>query len=238
MVILLVVTPGLIDAYGQPAAQPQSSVAVAPATTADLQGRLFRYVLSGAYEPHGAPRLVDDPSVPRGLRQRLQQFRERARRMRSRLAPPPNGPDPDGKDGFLGRQAIERGIVALIDLPAIEREAAAYASGAVDYYEYEGAPDGPLAEAAYAERYLASAPKTPLAPFLHLYLAVRYRTAFETHVSAGSNQLAQQSAHKYRTYLRGAKQSGDPLVRAAADDVDGQRFIYLEVPATPHGRKE
>lgn len=204
--------------------------------SADLKGRLYQYVLSGAYEPNGAPLLIDDPSLPRMLRPRLEQFRQRTKRVRSRLVHPHGMPDPDGKDGFLQRQGIERAIVALVDTPGIAREAAAYARKAVDWYEYEGYPEGPLAEAAYAERYLTAHPNTELAPYLSLYLASRYRFAFETLVTKGSRVQQQSAARKYRLYLQRAKDADHELICAAADDLDRQPFLYMDLPGRPHPR--
>jgi hypothetical protein len=183
------------------------------------------------------PLLIDDPALPRMLRPRLQEYRQRTKRVRSRLVPPAGmPPDPDGKDGFLSRQGIERAILALVDAPGMAREAAAYARTAVAWYEYEGYPDGPLAEAAYAERYLAGHPKTVLAPYLSLFLASRYRAAFETLLEKGSRAQQTSAARKYRTYLQRAKDADDELICAAADDLDRQPFVYVDRPGLPHPR--
>jgi hypothetical protein len=218
------------------ASAPGTGAQARSCPSADLEGRLYQYVLSGAYEPNGAQRLIDDPSLPQMLRPPLEQFRQRTKRVRSRLVHPQGMPDPDGKDGFLQRQGIERAIVALVDTPDIAREAASYARKAVDWYEYEGYPDGPLAEAAYAERYLTAHPSTELAPFLSLYLASRYRIAFETLVEKGSRAQQQSAARKYRLYLQRAKDAASDLICAAADDLDRQPFAYMDLPGRPHPR--
>lgn len=207
--------------------------AVPDSSEAHMNGQLFRYVLSGAHDAPAGRRIADDACIPDDVKKLARRFGERAQRVRSRLVPPPNGIDPDGKDGFLGRQALERAIVAVIDVPGIEREAAAYARNAVDYYEYEGLPDGPLAEAAYAEQYLAKHPGTRLAPFLHFYLASRYRIAFETQL-ATRNKGAARSARLYRRHIRGVG-TGGLLIRWAAADLDGVPYVYMQLPAdAPH----
>jgi endonuclease/exonuclease/phosphatase family metal-dependent hydrolase len=222
---------GALDLVRAAAAAPAARVC----PSADLKGRLYRYVLGGAIEPNGAALLIDDPALPRVIKPRLEQYRQRAKRVRSRLVSP-GMPDPDGKDGFLPRQATERALVALFEAPGIAREAAAYARTAVDWYEYEGYPEGPLAEAAYAERYLARHPTTVLAPYLSLFLASRYRYAFETLMDKGSEAQQRSAARKYRLYLQRAKDVDDELICAAADDLDRQPFAYLDLPGRPHPR--
>jgi len=153
-------------------------------------------------------------------------------------------------------------MVALLSTPellsgartSLQREAAAYARRGTLAYEWEGYPDGPLAEAKFAEEYLSLHPATVLRPYLELFLLYRYRAAFEAAVyeiplagtetprasPAGAAQIAagyaadqRLAAAKYQevwTRLAGAT---DPVVRAIADELDGVSFIYLNISAHP-----
>jgi len=141
---------------------------------------------------------------------------------------------------------------------ALQREAAAYARKATLAYEWEGYPDGPLAEAKSTEEYLRLHPATVLRPYLELFLLHRYRAAFEAavyeiplagtetprasparaaEIAAGYAADQRLAAAKYREVWPRLAGATDPVVRAIADEIDGVAFVYLNVSAHPRRTK-
>ena len=74
--------------------------------------------------------------------------------------------------------------------------------GAPIAYEWEGMPDGPLAESRYAEDSLAQNPKTPLAPYLYLFIAQRQRAAAEASDRTANTAVNTAALAKYRDISR------------------------------------
>jgi hypothetical protein len=200
--------------------------------TVDFKGTLFRSILSGGYS---APSAADQRRMSPELTGRLHAFLVRTKHVKSRLHPPESA-YPEDKERFSVRQEIERAIVALVDDPGIAREAAFYAKDAVFAYEYEADSGGPTGEAQYAEAYLAKHPQTPMAPFLDLFLAHRYRALYETEVWAKNVEGEKRAARKYREAIQQARASDDLLIRAAADDLDRQPYVYMDPSPSPHPR--
>ena len=131
------------------------------------------------------------------------------------------------------RQRWEGAIVALAGATGVEAEAAAYAKDAVLFYEWEGYSDGPMTEAGYAERYLREHPQTPLASFLDLFLLHRYRSAFETAGHEGKAEIQRTAAERYREVFDRVARRADPIIRAVADDIDAERFLYIRTDQHP-----
>jgi hypothetical protein len=170
--------------------------------------------------------------IPPGLRARAEECSGRAARFRPRL-PPPGGPE--GPEFWTAekKRGLERDLVAFVSTPGIEDTAAAYAGRATLAYEWEGMADGPLAEAAFAKAYMESRPETPLAPYLALFLAHRYRCAFEILERGGDARGREDAARSYRSALRLALGADDPLIRFIADDMDGRPYLYLPAGRPP-----
>jgi len=158
------------------------------------------------------------------IRARIATFQARAKVFRSRLpretAPP--GPERYGREK---KRSLEKGIVCLIDQPGIETLARDYAARAVIAYEWEGMADGPLTEAVFAEQFLARNPQTPLKPYLHLFLAHRFRCASEAAALARDGKAAEQASAKYQGHLAIARRDADPLVRFIADDLGKRSYL-------------
>jgi hypothetical protein len=201
--------------------------------TVDFKGTLFRSILSGAYS---APSAADQRRMTPELAARFKTFLARTKQVKSRLQPRPEDAFGADKELFDLRQETERAIVALFDDPAIAREAAVYAQQCVIAYEYEGDPGPPTGEAEFAEAYLEKHPQTPIAPFLHLLLAHRYRAIFETEVAAKNVRGEKRAARKYREAIQQTRAADDPLIRAAADDLDRQPYVYMPTSPVPHPR--
>jgi hypothetical protein len=210
-----------------------TSVDPAPVDPApvDCGGWLFRTVLSGAWEHIARPRPDAERLLPAETQARLQQFQTRGKHVRSRIAhvPGPDTQDPD-KDPYFSRVSTERTLVALFEGPGVASEAAAYARRAPFWYEYESDPKGPRTEIAYARAWMKTHPTTRFAPFLWLGIAYRERVLFEIYGERKDPVGQQTAAREYREALARTRASGNPLFRAAADDLDLQPDIYLPVP--------
>lgn len=162
-------------------------------------------------------------------RQRVRQYLERRRTLRVELGPVPTG----GELGSIHEKKtrLARSAAALIDTPGIDQRAATYFREARISYEWEGLPDPPLAEAAYAEDALRKIPDTPLKPFLYVFLAHRYRSAFEGRDATDAERVT--SARKYQTFLQRARAAEDPIFGWIADDLDARKFLYADIGKHP-----
>ena len=155
----------------------------------------------------------------------------------------PPGTDPDDKSMLMAvRRELERAIVVFLGRPDVGGEAAAYAREARLSYEWEGFPEGPIGEAAYAEDYLRRHRSTPLKPYLQLFLLHRYRAAYEAatwsaanpprdvdlgQVLPSWNEFARHAADEYTRVWAEVQRDGDMLTKAVADDLDSVDQLYV-----------
>jgi hypothetical protein len=154
----------------------------------------------------------------------------------------PQPPVPAGAAPMAGgkerREALVQSMVALAAAPEARAESAAasvelLAPMASPVHTAQGA-EIPLWHAELAERYMKAHAGSPLAPFLYTYAMVQYRLAFERQTAAKALEGQKASAKKYRAFLLRARASADPLVKAAAADIDAQPF--LQRATEPHPR--
>jgi hypothetical protein len=168
------------------------------------------------------------------------EFQERYARRRA-LSPAP-GARPDG-DMETYRLDLQAALTAYSG-PFAAKEAAAYAKDAKLFREWEGYPDSPFDEAASAEKYLAAQPKTPLRPYLELFVLDRLRAAFEAAIRTAelpdktfplsrATELRTGAATKYRAVWERINASADPLTKALAADIDSATYNYIDVAAHP-----
>src|SRR5689334_9693919 len=141
--------------------------------------------------------------------------------------------DDDDKEMWKARRDLEAGLVALANAPSARGEAIAFVRDIRLSYEWEGEPGGPLSEAEYAARYLSEHPRTRLASAIDLFLLHRYRSAFEAAaLQAEVEQVARSSAVRdraataYQAVWNRLQAVNDVIIRAVADDLDEQAFLY------------
>jgi len=91
----------------------------------------------------------------------------------------------------------------------------------------------PLGRAELAEGYLKAHRESAVTPYLYAYLMAQYRLAFEAQTSAKALEGQKTSAKKYRAFRLRALASTDPLVKAVAEDIDGQLYLQRPVPEHP-----
>lgn len=195
----------------------------------DLQGRLYRSVFTS-----GAGMLApsDLDSLPEPLKTRLSRYLSRRAAFKSQYK---NEPDDLKKvRSDAKKRMLERAIVALIESPGVETAAAEFAAAAPIAHEWEGMPDGPLAEANFAENVLKKDASSPLAPWFYVFIAQRQRVAFETYENQKNVEGMKASAKKYRAFADRTRSAGDPVFAALLDDMERQPFLYIK--STNHPR--
>ena len=173
----------------------------------------------------GEPEPLDLTGLPTAIRQRLETYLARRRAFRSRLPEPPFRTEEH--EAWASRVAVERAIVALIDLPGIEDLAAAYASREQLAVPWNRASAGPLAEARDAEAYLDADPATPLRPYLWLFLMHRCKAALPLMEAEGAGETEMGGVRM--KYARGralAAGAPDPLIGLIAADIDTVASVY------------
>ena len=202
--------------------------AVASTSKVDLGGKLYRAVfISGP----GTLTSGDLAAVPEPERGRLSAFLTRRSSFTSGYENKPQ--DADAVQSDAKRRVIERAIVALIDAPDIKTQAVEFVKAAPIASEWEGRPAGPLAEATYAEEVLKKAPKSPMAPFLEVFIAQRHRAAFEAAERENDEAAMKTSAKQYRAFIERARAASDPIFRLLADDLDRVPYVYTKSERHP-----
>ena len=131
------------------------------------------------------------------------------------------------------RRDLEAAIVTLLDRPDLQREAVDFARAAKLFYEWEGQPEGPMTEADFAENDMRAHPGTALAPFLKLLELNHYRCAFEAAIFTKSDRQKNLAADGYRRAWRRVPDASDPVVKAVAEDIDVQAYVYMKTSEHP-----
>ena len=194
----------------------------------DLGGKLYRAVfISGP----GTLSSGDLAAVPEPQRGRLSTFLTRRSSFTSAYENKPQ--DADAVQSDAKRRVIERAIVALIDAPGVNAQAVEFVKAAPIASEWEGRPEGPLAEASYAEEVLKKAPKSPLAPFLYVFIAQRQRAAFEAAEHSNDEAAMKTAAKQYRANIERARAASDPIFKLLADDLDRVPYVYTKSEKHP-----
>ena len=154
----------------------------------------------------------------------------------------PPAADPDKKVIVEARRQLERAIVVFLGRPDLGGEAAAFAREAPLSYEWEGFPEGPMMEAAYADDYLHRHESTELKPYLQLFLLYRYRAAYEAATWSAANppidahldqvlprwqEVGRHAADEYARVWADVQRNGDTLTKAVADDLDRDDPLYV-----------
>jgi hypothetical protein len=136
---------------------------------------------------------------------------------------PPTGPE---QAVAARRRNLESQATLLLGEPA-RSEAKAFAAAVPLHVEWEGMSEGPLDEAEVARQWVERSPDTPLRPFLHLFLAHRFRAAYEAARREDAKALFPVIARLYREHLAAARDSSNGLIACIADDLQAQRHVYL-----------
>jgi hypothetical protein len=182
---------------------------------------------------HDAPvASIKTANLLEDLKRRLEEYKNRSLGFHSQLGAYRALPGAKVPVCDPGR-VVEKGIVSLINGKGAEKAAADYARGATLYYEWEGVADSPLDEAKYAEEYLERNPSTMIKPYLMLFLAHRYRCAYECLDFEKKFDEQKAVSEKYQHYLREAKEYPDRLVGLMAEDLDAEPYLYLKTKNHP-----
>ena len=196
-----------------------------------FQGKLYRSVFSSGVGVLSAEDLKT-LTVAEPLRSRLSAYLTRRAAFKSGYKSAPE--DLKAVRSDAKRRDLERSLVALIEAPGIEKTAADFVAAAPIASEWEGLPEGPLAEAAYAENVLKKDPASPLAPWIYVFIAARQRIAFEAFENQKNQEGMKAAAKKYRAFVERARAVSDPVYAALIDDMEAQPFLYIK--GTQHPR--
>jgi hypothetical protein len=221
MKIGLVVLAALV-VQAQPA-PPRAGVA-----GVDFKGKLYRAVFVPGPDTLSSG---DIAQVAEPLRTRLRRFLTRRSSFNSIYQGAPN--DIVGVARDAKRRAVERAIVSLIEVEGIEQRAVEFVTAAPIAYEWEGKPEGPIAESTFAEQLLQKEPATPLAPFLYLFIAQRQRAAAEVAQLTTQPDVAKAATAKSREFLQKARGAADPIYGLVAEDLERVPFVYVHPVQTP-----
>ena len=188
----------------------------------DFKGRLYRAVFVPGPDVLSSG---DIAQVAEPLRARLSRFLVRRTSFTSTYQAAPTDVQSVARDAK--RRAIERAIVSLIEADGVEKLAVEFVTTAPIADEWEGMPEGPLAESAFAEQLLQKEPSTPLAPYLFLFIAHRQRAASEAAELNQNAAVAQAATAKAREFLQKARGAADPIFGLVADDLERLPFVYV-----------
>lgn len=130
------------------------------------------------------------------------------------------------------RHILIEQVVTLLG-PDVRGEAEAFAYAVPLLVEWEGMSEGPIDEANFANHWLKKRPETPIAPFLHLFRAHRFRAGYEAARARNEKDLWPILAREYWEALKQARLSANPLISCIADDLEKQACIYLEGQGRP-----
>jgi hypothetical protein len=194
----------------------------------DLHGKLYRSIF--VFGP-GRLSSGDLAEVPEPLRTRLGGYLTRSVAFRSRLESTATSFEEAVRDAK--KREIERAIVALVDSADSPRLALEFIRPAPIAHKWEGAADGPVGEASYAETFLERNPSSALAPFLCLFIAHRQRIAFEIFAHQNQPDGEKRSAQKYLQFIGRARAATDAVYGLIADDMDRQPYLFLKTERHP-----
>jgi hypothetical protein len=153
--------------------------------------------------------------LPRGVQDRLTEYRQRALAFHSALKAPP-GATPLESGLFERRVAIERVLFCLFPRKDIARLAAAYASDAEIAPDWEGVSDPPRREAAFIDGLLRDLEQVWLAPYLHLIAG--HRKLCASQLDGPDSETARKAmGDEARRQIAYARDRGQPLIRVAAE---------------------
>lgn len=115
------------------------------------------------------------------------------------------------------------------------KEARLFASAVPLMLEWEGMSEGPLDEANFVDNWLSKRPDTsaPIAPFLFLFKAHRYRAGYEAAKFGHEKGLWPILAKNYHETIDKVKACGNPLISCIADDLEAQPYVYLKGQGRP-----
>jgi hypothetical protein len=206
-------------------ALPQSTLAH---PEIDFKGRLYRAVFT---QGPGTLTSGDIAAVPEPLRDRMSRFLIRRAAFKSSFESGATSFEEAARDAK--KRALERSIVSLVEATDASRLAIEFLTPAPVAFEWEGDPEGPIAESAYAEQYLERSPASPLAPFLMLFIAHRQRAAFEASDAEKNLERQKSTAAKYLDYIQRARSAPDAIYALIADDLDRQPYVYIKTAGHP-----
>lgn len=112
-------------------------------------------------------------------------------------------------------------------------DAERFLSGIPLLLEWEGAVDGPMAEAVYAGKWIMDNPGSFISPFVHLFAAHRLRAVFEISFREKDEEKMEMARKSYRKHILSALKSNDRTIRCLAGDMEALSHVYMPCPVKP-----
>ncbi|MGB3340292.1 MAG: hypothetical protein WBB37_02285 [bacterium] len=187
----------------------------------DFHGELYKSVFFGTENVD-----INTSGMPYYVKRKIAEYLKKCENFQSRTHKTKDFSE--SEDAIINkRRLIERAIVTLINVADIESLAAEYAANAKLFYEWEGMTENPFKEGMYAEEYLNADLASPLRPFLVLFIAHRYRCAYECIIANNETKWKKYTELRYGYYLNAAKSRSNIMVNLIAEDMDRERFLYI-----------
>jgi len=194
-------------------------------------------------------------ALPASQRQAFEARLARTKSFHSLLQAPPATAEFPQEIVFSAKVRVERAAFVLTTSGNAARDAAELAGNVRLSYEWEGYPDGPMAEAQSAQRYLAGHPNTSVKDYIQLFLMHRYRCAFEAAErtipealgrpepnglawAEQTRRVQRDAAVAYRAAWERARNSRDEVARTIASDIDAASYVYVATAAHPRTFKD
>jgi hypothetical protein len=155
--------------------------------------------------------------TPATLKPAVARYWERAGQFQSRLTLPADAAFPT-RSAFGKRQEVERSLFALFDVPNAAELAAQFSREVDILYEWEGMASSPLQEAKSARAFLNRHPGTPIAPFVHFFVAHRYVCADEMPYGELKGNQKREVAEGVQSELALARRTSHPLLTFVVAD--------------------
>jgi hypothetical protein len=155
--------------------------------------------------------------TPEALNPNVARYWERDSQFESRLTLPADAPF-ETRSAFGKRQRQERSLFALFDRPDAGELAAQFVSEVDILYEWEGYATSALQEAHSALEFLKRHPATPLAPFVHFFVAKRYVCADEMPFNNLNDSQKREVADGVQRQLTLAGRTSNPLLAFLVED--------------------
>lgn len=155
--------------------------------------------------------------TPATLKPAVARYWERAGQFQSRLTRPADAAFLT-RSAFGKRQEVERSLFALFDVPNAGELAAQFSREVDILYEWEGMASSPLQEAKSALAFLNRHPDTPIAPFVHFFVAHRYVCADEMPDGELKGNQKREVAEGVQSELTLAGRTSHPLLSFVVAD--------------------
>lgn len=134
---------------------------------------------------------------------------------------------PEKQDELMLRKWRLRQHIICISGKSASGDAERFLSGLPLSIEWEGIPEAPLAEAAYAQKWIENRPDSKIIPFVHLFCAHRFRAVSEIFCFQKNTENIEKFYDLYISHIKAAISSNSEKIKCIADDMKGLSHVYI-----------